>query len=758
LRGLGRTLKSNLFNTQRSHQSPGRLLLPLPRPLPINPASFRHARECQAEAHSQEPDMSRPLLAVRARVSLLLLCCCSLAAWSPWPLVPAARALPLCTDGRAPVAPKRTLGFCSSDGGSTCCDAAADAALQKQFEAMKVSDAACAAVIKSVLCAKCNPFSAQLFNTSSKMVPLLCYNTSSASSTQSNATEEYCKRVWKTCKSVTILNSPFQSPLQEKAKLPSSSSKLTNVWKTEKDFCASFGGSSDDHSICFSGNAVSFNAPEPLPSPKGLCLERLFNGPYLNMAPHPDGSNRVFLSSQAGKIWLATVPAQGSGGTLEFDEAKPFLDLTDKVYHDPKSGLMGIAFHPKFATNGRLFVSYYCDRTQSLSCAGRCSCNYDAGCDPSKLSPDDEDAQPCQYQVVVSEYSAKVSSSNVSKATSADPSEVRRIFTMGMPYTGRYGGQILFGPTDGYLYLMIGDGGSKGDPFNFSQNKKSLLGKIVRLDIDGKQGQSQINNRSLWGNYYIPKDNPFADDSDLEPEIWALGLGHPWRCNFDSERPSYFYCGDAGQDVYEEVDLITKGGNYGWRVYEGPYIYHPHRSPGGNTSLDSIDAISPIMGYNHSEVNKKIGSASIIGGYVYRGSADPCLYGRYLYTDLYSSSMWTGTETPEGSGNYTTSVIPLSCTKNSPIACESTAGSPEPTLGYMFTFGEDNNKDIFLLASKGIYRVVRPSLCGFTCPAEKLVSNNGTTPTGPSSLSPATRPGKSVAVALALAVCALFFS
>ncbi|XP_004986302.1 HIPL1 protein [Setaria italica] len=506
--------------------------------------------------------MRRPPLAARVRRSLLplLLCCCCLAAWSP---PPAARALPLCTDGRAPLPLNRTLAFCSAYGGgsgnsSSCCDAAADAALRKRFDAMKVPDAACAGVVKSVLCA-----------------------------------------------------------------------------------------------------------------------------------------------------------------------------------------------------NGRFFVSYNCDRTQSPKCAGRCSCNSAANCDPSKLGTDNG-AQPCQYQVVVSEYSAKVSSSTVSMATSANPSEVRRIFTMGLPYTAHHGGQILFGPTDGYLYLMMGDGGSKGDPFNFSQNKKSLLGKIMRLDIDGTQSQSQTLNQSLWGNYSIPKDNPFADDSDLQPEIWALGFSNPWRCSFDSKRPSYFYCGDVGQDAYEEVDLITKGGNYGWRAYEGPYIYHPQQSPGGNTSLDSINAIFPVMGYDHSSVNKEIGSASITGGYVYRGSTDPCLYGRYLYTDLYSSMMWTGTETPEGSGNYTSAVIPLSCSKNSPIACESSTGSTDPLLGYIFSFGEDNSKDIFVLASKGVYRVVRPSLCGYTCAAEKPDTNNGTTTTpGSSSSAPATRLGKSVAVALALAVVLL---
>ncbi|XP_062204035.1 HIPL1 protein-like [Phragmites australis] len=663
-------------------------------------------------------------------------------------LLPASRAFPLCTDARAPVVLNETLGFCASYNGSSssCCDAAADAALRSQFNAMNVSDAACAAVLKSILCAKCSPYSADLFDAGPKIrtIPFLCNSTSSATSAQSKeTTQDYCKLVWETCKDVKIMNSPFQPPLQGSATLPSTSSKLTDAWQSENDFCTLFGGAPNDQSVCFSGNVVSFNTTQPSPSPKGICLERIDNGSYLNMAPHPDGSNRIFLGSQAGKIWLATVPEQGSGGTLQFEEASPFVDLTDQVHFDSVFGLMGLAFHPKFATNGRFFASYNCDRTKSPSCTGRCSCNSDVSCDPSKLGTDNG-AQPCQYQVVVSEYSAKGSSANVSEVTSADPSEVRRIFTMGLPYGSQHGGQVLFGPTDGYLYLMMGDGG-KGDPFNFAQNKKSLLGKIVRLDIDNTPRESDITNKSFWGNYSIPKDNPYADDSDLEPEIWALGLRNPWRCSFDSERPSYFFCGDTGQDQYEEVDLISKGGNYGWRAYEGPLVYHPSWAPGGNTSLNYINTIPPIMGYSHADVNKNIGSASIMGGYVYRGSTDPCLSGRYLYADLYASAMWTGTETPESSGNYTSTLIPFSCSKDSPIPCDTAAGSPLPSLGYIYSFGEDNSKDIYVLASKGVYRVVRPSLCDYTCPTEKAATNR---PPGPSSKAPAIGMSKQMRVLL----------
>ena len=271
---------------------------------------------------------------------------------------------------------------------------------------------------------KCSPYSADLFDAGPKIrtIPFLCNSTSSATSAQSKETtqdQDYCKHVWETCKDVKITNSPFQPPLQGSAPPPTSSpSKLTDAWQSESDFCTSFGGAPNDQSVCFSGDTVSFNATQPSPSPKGICLERIGDGSYLNMAPHPDGSNRVFLGSQAGKIWLATVPDQGSGGTLQFEEASPFVDLTDQVHFDSAFGLMGMAFHPDFATNGRFFASYNCDRTKSPSCTGRCSCNSDVGCDPTKLGTDNG-AQPCQYQVVISEYSAKGSSANISEVCSS---------------------------------------------------------------------------------------------------------------------------------------------------------------------------------------------------------------------------------------------------------------------------------------------------------------------------------------------------
>lgn len=145
--------------------------------------------------------------------------------------------------------------------------------------------------------------------------------------------------------------------------------------------------------------------------PTGMCLEKIANGSYLDMVAHTDGSNRAFFSNQKGQIWLATIPEFGSGRGLDLDESNPFLDLTDEVHFDTQFGLMSIALHPNFAQNGRFFASFNCDKTQTPSCAGRCACNSDVNCDPSKLGSDTP-AQPCQYQSVVAEYSANVTSSS----------------------------------------------------------------------------------------------------------------------------------------------------------------------------------------------------------------------------------------------------------------------------------------------------------------------------------------------------------
>ena len=236
-----------------------------------------------------------------------------------------------------------------------------------------------------------------------RTVPLLCSTTGVSSRLSTNpAAADYCSQMWDTCKDVRIPGSPFQAP-----KGGAAAPRLTDLWQSVSEFCGALGGSGEPP--CLDGEGAAFNATGPALPVNGMCLERVGNGSYLNMAAHPDGSGRVFLSNQAGKVFLATVPAQGSGETLQLDAAAPFLDITDEVHFDNEFGLMGLAFHPDFAANGRFFVSYNCDKTKSASCAGRCACNSDVGCDPAKLGSDNG-AQPCQFQAVIAEYTANATS------------------------------------------------------------------------------------------------------------------------------------------------------------------------------------------------------------------------------------------------------------------------------------------------------------------------------------------------------------
>ncbi|WZZ65837.1 hypothetical protein YC2023_077207 [Brassica napus] len=378
----------------------------------------------------------------------------------------------------APLTLKQPLSFCQFNG-SVCCNSHEDLKLQKQFKAVNVSGS-CSSHLKSLLCSKCDPFAAELFRAEleSRQVPVLCNSTvSSHKSTQSLADIDFCTRFWSECQNLSVTNTPFASQSGD-----GGNSTIYEIWKSRNDFCKTFGGSSDESSVCFNGQAVSFNISKATsPSPSGICLEKLANGSFLNMEPHPDGSNRVFLSDQAGMIYLATVPSQGSREVLTIDETNLFLDLTEEVHFDAELGLLGIAFHPDFLRNGRFFVSFNCDRVKWPECSGKCACNSDVDCDPSKLDSDDG-ATPCQYHSVISEF--------FTNGTYVKPVEVRRILTMGLPFASHHGGQILFGPKDGYLYFMMGDGGSKGDPHNFAQNKRSLLGKIMRLDVNNVPGIS----------------------------------------------------------------------------------------------------------------------------------------------------------------------------------------------------------------------------------------------------------------------------
>lgn len=341
-------------------------------------------------------------------------------------------------------------------------------------------------------------------------------------------------------------------------------------------------------------------AAEPLPSLNlTVAFPNLkFNRP-LWMEEIPDGSKRVIVIEQDGKVFLF---ARDSGAK----DPKTFLDLTPRKPHvQNEEGLLAFTFHPKFKDNGLLYLYY---------------------------------SQQAPKRSVLSEV--HISKSNPDQA---DLSTERILLEVPQPYWNHNGGTIIFG-RDGYLYLSLGDGGDANDPHNVGQSGHFLLSKILRLDVNSRTGNLP---------YGIPKDNPFVGTEDdgkpradpfdtrpegVRPEIWAYGLRNVWRMSFDRETGD-LWAADVGQDKWEEVDLITKGGNYGWSVREGFHDFKKTKEQG--KSLD------PVIEYPHNAglsseckfPNHSIGM-SITGGYMYRGKKIPSLRGVYVYGDYAMGTIW----------------------------------------------------------------------------------------------------------------------
>jgi glucose/arabinose dehydrogenase len=302
-----------------------------------------------------------------------------------------------------------------------------------------------------------------------------------------------------------------------------------------------------------------------------------------------DGSNRVFIPTQQGVIYV--LPNDQKATT-----ANVFLDMSAKVSYREKQneeGFLGLAFHPKYRENGQFFV-YYTNTAR-------------------------------KRQNILARYHASKDDPN-----KADPTSEEILLTLDKPFWNHDGGTLAFGP-DGYLYIAIGDGGLANDPYKNGQNLSKLLGKMLRIDIDRKQGDLP---------YAIPADNPFVGKPDARPEIWAYGLRNVWRFAFDPET-NVLWAADVGQDTYEEIDLIVKGGNYGWNIREG---LHPFAAKGRKPPADAVkpaNVIDPILEYDHN-VGK-----SITGGFVYRGKKIPELQGAYLYADYVAGKLWALRYDPE---------------------------------------------------------------------------------------------------------------
>ncbi|MGE0601267.1 MAG: sorbosone dehydrogenase family protein [Dehalococcoidia bacterium] len=292
-----------------------------------------------------------------------------------------------------------------------------------------------------------------------------------------------------------------------------------------------------------------------------------------------DGSGRLFVLEKQGVI--SVIDKDGK------KQPEPFLDITSLVLSNGnEQGLLGLAFHPGFATNGRFFVDY---------------------------TAKNADNTVAEFHVATA-------------GGPADSKPVKTLFAIKDIFPNHNGGMLAFGP-DGYLYISTGDGGSSGDPNGNGQNLEAYLGKILRVDVDSGDP------------YGIPPTNPFAKIAGARSEIWAYGLRNPWRFSFDSQTGD-LWIGDVGQNKYEEIDFqlaADKGGaNYGWNIMEGLHCYKPA------TGCDQTGLVKPIFEYDHGS------GCSVTGGYVYRGKAVGFLSGKYLFTDYCGSTLWATTRSASG--------------------------------------------------------------------------------------------------------------
>lgn len=328
-----------------------------------------------------------------------------------------------------------------------------------------------------------------------------------------------------------------------------------------------------------------------------------------------DGTDRLFVIAQKGIIHVFP-------NKTDAFESKEFLNITKKVESGGEKGLLGLAFHPDYKNNGYFYVNY------------------------TRRGP---------LETVIARFT--VSKDDPGKADAG--SEVV-LLTYKQPFSNHNGGKIAFGK-DGYLYISAGDGGSGGDPKNNGQDRTSLLGKIMRIDVDNRTGKL---------NYSIPQDNPYKGNKEgFREEIYAYGLRNVWKFSFDS-KTGRLWAGDVGQNSREEVSIIDKGGNYGWKMMEGMVCY-TGRNIENNENCNKATYIKPVHEYMHAD---GLGQ-SVTGGYVYRGKKMPELVGQYIYGDYTSGKIWALKQNADGT------------------VSNELLGDMD---GQISSFGEDKDKELYI--------------------------------------------------------------
>jgi len=393
-----------------------------------------------------------------------------------------------------------------------------------------------------------------------------------------------------------------------------------------------------------------------------------FTSPVAYVSPD-DGTGRMFLVDQVGLIWIVTA----EGKVLE----ESFLDIQEEIVDltpdFDERGLLGLAFHPNFKENGRFFVHYSAPLREG--------------------TPEEWD-----HTGVIAEFEIREDDSNI-----ADHESKKIICEIDQPQFNHNGGQIAFGP-DGYLYITLGDGGGANDlgmghpEIGNGQDTSTLLGSILRIDID--EGDP----------YSIPDDNPFVDEEGRD-EIFAYGLRNPYRISFDAKGDNELFAGDVGQDLWEEVNIVTKGGNYGWNIKEGTHCFDPENPTDPPEECPSVGPrgeplIDPILDYRNAR-HEGIGIA-VIGGYVYRGEEIDALEGNYIFGD------WS-LGFNEGNGT----VFSASSTNEDWDFWElAIANKENQRLGSFITgLGQDADKELYILATENsgptgntgkIFKIVPP--------------------------------------------------
>jgi glucose/arabinose dehydrogenase len=403
---------------------------------------------------------------------------------------------------------------------------------------------------------------------------------------------------------------------------------------------------------CTDPEAINYNPAaetddgscEYITTPLSITLTPFATGLSNPVAIENAGDERLFVCEQnSGLIKILNENGMVIG---------TFLNVLNQISTGGERGLLGLAFHPNYAENGYFYLNY--TRTGG-------------------------DTEIARYSVTANP--------NV-----ADPNSKLTILRISQPFSNHNGGDLNIGP-DGYLYIGTGDGGSGGDPSNYAQTPSSLLGKMLRIDVDGDDFPGDALK-----NYSIPPSNPFVDLTLFANEIWSLGIRNPWRFSFDSETGD-LWIGDVGQNAHEEVNYAPAsslgGENYGWRCYEGDFAFNLNGcGPAG-------DYVFPVWNFDHATY----GGCSVIGGNVYRGSDFPLLQGHYITTDYCGGTIHSLKQNVLG--DWVETLI-----------------NDEYAAGFtgFYAFGEDVNKELYLARSNGtIYRIEEP--CSAVIPVIEVDGN-----------------------------------